>query len=277
MTDRRAFFEQRAAFRPRETERYYQKYLRKYFTFLVPPGLRVLEAGCGIGDLLAAVKPARGLGVDFSPAMVELARKRHAGIEFQTAEIGKFSANEKFDYVLLSDLVNDLPDVQAVLERLRAMSTPGTRLVVNFFNTLWRPILHFAEVLGMKAPVPLQNWLSEKDMENLLHLAGWEVVKSDARMLWPATTPLVDWFMNRWMAPLLKHFCVTVVIVARPRPEPVSRPQFSCSVVIPARNEAGNIEAAVQRTPEMGAGTEIIFIEGHSKDNTWEEIQRVAS
>src|SRR5690348_1227679 len=131
MTDRRAFFEQRAAFRPRETERYYQKYLRKYFTFLVPPGLRVLEAGCGIGDLLAAVKPARGLGVDFSPAMIDLARKRHPGIEFQTTDVGEFSANEKFDYILLSDLVNDLPDVQAVLERLRTMSTPGTRLVVN--------------------------------------------------------------------------------------------------------------------------------------------------
>jgi glycosyltransferase involved in cell wall biosynthesis len=48
-------------------------------------------------------------------------------------------------------------------------------------------------------------------------------------------------------------------------------------VVIPARNEAGNIEAAVQRTPNMGLGTEIIFIEGHSTDPTWPEIQRVAA
>ena len=87
--------------------------------------------------------------------------------------------------------------------------------------------------------------------------------------------PLLAPLLNRWLAPLLPHFCVTVVMVARPRPQPAARPQFRCSVVIPARNEAGNIEAAVQRTPEMGLGTEIIFIEGHSRDNTWDEIQRV--
>jgi glycosyltransferase involved in cell wall biosynthesis len=130
--------------------------------------------------------------------------------------------------------------------------------------------------MGQKSPTPPQNWLSRDDMANLLLLAGWEVIKTDARILWPAGTPLVAPFLNRWMAPLLRHFCVTVVMVARPRPQPAARPQFKCSVVIPARNEAGNIAAAVERTPEMGLGTEIIFIEGHSKDNTWEEIQRVA-
>jgi SAM-dependent methyltransferase len=277
MIDRRAFYEERAAHRPGETGRYYQQYLRRYFTFLVPPGLRVLEVGSGLGDLLAAVKPARGLGVDFSPEMVRRARERHAGLEFQTADAAEFSSAEKFDYILLSDLVNDLPDVQAVLERLQAVSTPNTRLVVNFFNNLWRPVLGLAEKMGAKSPTLLQNWLSRDDMANLLHLAGWEVIKTDERIIWPTGTPLVAPLLNRWVAPLLRHFCVTVVMVARPRPEPAARPQYRCSVVIPARNEAGNIEAAVQRTPEMGLGTEIIFIEGHSRDNTWAEIQRVAA
>ena len=277
MIDRRAFYEQRAALRPRETERYYQKRLRRHYAFLIPPGLRVLELGCGLGDLLAAVQPARGLGVDFSPAMLQLARERHPELEFQNADALEFSTSEKFDYIILSDLVNDLPDVQAVLERLQAVSAPNTRLVVNFFNNLWRPILGTAEAFGAKAPTLLQNWLSQADMANLLHLAGWEVIKTDAQMVWPAGTPLLAPLLNRWLAPLMPHFCVTVVMVARPKPAPAARPQLRCSVVIPARNEAGNIEAAVQRTPEMGLGTEIIFIEGHSKDNTWEEIQRVAT
>src|SRR5580704_12310857 len=98
MIDRRAFYEQRATFRPRETDRYYQKYLRNYFTFIIPPGLRVLEIGCGLGDLLAAVKPARGVGVDFSPEMVKLARERHPEIEFQVADALEFDCSEKFDY-----------------------------------------------------------------------------------------------------------------------------------------------------------------------------------
>ncbi len=276
MIDRRAFYDQRAALRPREANRFYQQLLRKHYTFLVPPGQRVLEVGCSLGDLLATVKPARGVGVDFSPKMIELARQRQPQLEFQTTDAAEFSSSEKFDYILLSDLVNDLPDVQAVLEKLRTVSHSRTRLVMNFFNNLWRPILRAGETFDLKAPAPLPNWLSSADVQNLLHLAGWEVVKRDTRILWPVRTPLLDTLLNRWLAPLLPHFCLTVFIVARPKPQLAAQPQFKCSVVIPARNEAGNIEAAVQRTPEMGLGTEIIFIEGHSKDNTWDEIQRVA-
>ena len=286
--DRRAFYDQRAAFRPSETRRCYQQLLRRQYAFWVPPGLRVLEVGCGLGDLLAAVKPARGVGLDFSPTMITLARQRHPELEFQVADAAEFSTTEQFDYILLSDLVNDLPDVQSVFERLQTVAHPRTRLVVSFFNNLWRPVLNVAAKLGLKSPTLLQNWLSADDVKNLLHLAGWEVIKTDPRILWPARTPLWSWFCNRWLAPLLPAFCFTVGVIARPRPgaSPTANRQlpignargpFRCSVIIPARNESGNIEEAVRRTPEMGDGTEIIFIEGHSTDDTWGEIQRVAA
>jgi hypothetical protein len=277
MIDRRAFYEKRAPHRPQECTRHYHQLVKNYYVFVIPPGMRVLEVGCGLGDLLATVKPARGVGVDFSPAMIELARTRHPELEFQVADAAEFSSEEKFDYIVLSDLVNDLPDVQAVLEKLQAVSHSRTRLVINFFNNLWRPILKSAERSGGKSPTLLQNWLSLGDMKNLLHLAGWEVVKTDTRILWPVNTPLVAPALNRGLAPLVPALCLTVGIVARPQPQPAAERHYRCSVVIPARNEAGNIEAAVQRTPEMGLGTEIIFIEGHSKDNTWEEIGRVAA
>jgi len=277
MIDRLRFYEQRAPFRPRESNCYYQQLLRKYYAFLVPPGLRVLEIGCGVGDLLAAVQPARGLGIDFSPSMVVLARQRHPGLEFQVADATNLSVNETFDYILLSDLVNDLPDVQKVFERLRPAATPRTRVVLNFFSNLWRPILKAAETLGLKVPSLEQNWLSADDVANLLYLTGWEVIKVQARMLWPVRIPVMDLLCNRWLAPLLAPFCLTVTMVARLKPDPQECPHFRCSVVIPARNEAGNIEEAVRRVPEMGLGTELIFIEGHSSDKTWDEIQRVAA
>ena len=176
---------------------------------------------------------------------------------------------------MISDLVNDLPDVQQVFEHVLRHATPDTRLVLNFFNYLWRPVLALAERIRAKSPTQPQNWLSLADIRNLLHLAGWEVVKTDARILWPLRTPVLAPLLNRWLAPLLRHLCLTVFVVARPRP--AKGREYACSVVIPARNEAGNIEAAVLRMPEMGAGTELIFIEGHSRDNTWDEIQRVAA
>lgn len=275
MADARAFFDRRASARVAESGREYHRLLQHYYSFLIPPGSRVLELGCGLGDLLAAVKPARGVGVDFSPATLALARQRHPGLDFHEAEVENFSSDEKFDYIILSDLINSVPDVQRVMDQAQRLSFQHTRLVLNFFNNLWRPALTVAEKLGLKSPTPPQNWLSLTDVKTLLHLAGWELIKIDARMLWPVRTPLLGSLMNRWLAPLLKHFCLTVLLVARPRPLPSAYRAHSCSVVIPARNEAGNIEAAVLRTPELGNGTEIIFIEGHSKDNTWEEVQRV--
>jgi SAM-dependent methyltransferase len=275
MTDHRAFYQERAARRNRELARLYHHLLHRYYRFTVPRNLRVLELGCSSGELLAAVEPSRGVGVDFSPAIISRARDTHPGLEFHVADAAEFSIDETFDYILLSDLVNDLRDVQGVLSHVRRFAGPRTRLVLNFFNNLWRPVLALAEKIGAKAPTPPQNWLSAPDMKNLLHLAGWELVRMDARILWPVRTPLLEPLLNRWLGPLLRPFCLTVFMVARPKPQAVPDRHYRCTVVVPARNEAGNIQAAVERTPEMGLGTEIIFIEGGSKDHTWDEIQRV--
>ena len=277
MIDRRLFYDQRARCRPREEQRGYHQLLRRYYGFFVPPGARVLEVGCGVGDLLASVKPSRGVGIDFSTAMIDLARERHPELEFHVAEASRFATDEKFDYIILSDLLNDAVDVQQLFEHLHRHSFPHTRIVLNSYNSLWRPFLAMGEALGAKSPTLPQSWLSRADVRNLLELSGWEVIKTDTRILWPIWTPLLAPLLNRWLAPLLKHFCLTVFMVARPRPLTNAHQKYTCSVVIPARNEAGNIEAAVLRTPELGAGTEIIFVEGHSADNTWDEIQRVVA
>lgn len=274
MKSRVSFYDARAPHRPRESTRFYHRLLQNYYQFYIPAGLKVLEIGCGIGDLLASLKPSRGVGIDFSHKMVEIARSRHPSLEFHAAEGTTFETDEKFDYIILSDLVNDLEDVQKLLTHLHHFCTPNTRLVLNFFNTVWRPVLSLLESSGGKSPTLPQNWLSTWDMQNLLHLADWELIKSDTRILWPANAPLLEPLMNRWLSPLVRPLNLTIFMIARPLPE-TSQKQFSCTVVIPARNESGNIEAAVQRVPEMGTQTEILFIEGGSKDNTWDEIQRV--
>jgi len=146
---------------------------------------------------------------------------------------------------------------------------------VNFQNSLWRPVLRLAELLGLKAPHPQNSWLATSDMMNLMQLGGWDPIYRQNHLLLPVRIPLLNTILNRWLAPLLQWFCLTIFIVARPARQASREP--TVSVIVPARNEAGNIEAAVLRTPQMGAGTELIFVEGNSKDNTWAEIQRVAA
>jgi SAM-dependent methyltransferase len=254
--------------------KHYHKQLERQYRFLVPSGARILELGCGKGDLLAALEPAFGVGIDFSQRMIELARQRHPTLHFVKGDAHALPIAGTFDYVILSDLVNDLWDVQRVLEGLKQVSHGRTRIVINTHSRLWQWPLGIARSLGLKRPDLEQNWLTVEDLENLLRLANSEIVKTDRAILLPTGLPILDPLANRVLARLwpFSLFTLTNILVARPL-EGVEKSAFSVSVVIPARNEAGNIEALFERTPELGMGTELVFVEGHSKDETYLRIQ----
>ena len=259
-----------------ERNRYYHQQLAHHFTFHIPAGASVLEIGSGTGQLLAALQPRRGVGVDLSSAMVRRASSNYPHLEFRIGDVENLNLDEKFDYVILSDAITYLYDVQQALQNLQRVCHSRTRLVISSYNAVWQPLLGMAERLGWKARQPSENWLGQGDIENLLDLAGFEVVRRNARVLLPVNIPLLAPLCNRYLVsfPGCRHLALVMMIVARPKAQPATR-QPSVSVIIPARNERGNIEAAVLRTPKMGSHTEIVFVEGNSSDDTAGEIKRV--
>ncbi len=261
--------------------RYYYRDLERLHQFLIPPGARVLEIGCGLGDLLQAVAPAVGVGVDFSSVVVDLARQRHPNLHFynldgETLEASALAPeHQQFDYILLAGVLGYLSDVQAVLQRIVPLCHSRTRVILTFHNYMWEPLLRLAERMGQRRPQPPQSWLSMEDVGNLLSITGFIPLKQGRRFLVPRRVPLLADASNRYLAPLplIKHLCLTNYVVARPVPVPTEAAPPSCSVIIPARNEAGNIRNAIARLPHLGFHTEVIFVEGHSRDRTWDEIQ----
>ena len=155
--------------------------------------------------------------------------------------------------------------------------TPRSRIIITYYNFIWEPVLLLAEKLRLKTPQPHQNWVNTHDLQNLLDLANFEIIRSGYRLLLPKNIPIISWLFNKYLSqlPLLRKFCVVRFIVARPRIQETHAERFSVSIIIPARNERGNIETAVQRIPKMGSKTEIIFVEGGSNDGTLDEIKRV--
>jgi SAM-dependent methyltransferase len=260
--------------------KYYFRGVVRLLRFLVPRGSRVLDIGCANGDLLAALEPSHGVGVDLSPRMLEVARARHTNLQFLQMDAHELAVDPAlagpFDYVVLSDLVGDLYDVQRALEQLRKVCHARTRVIITFYNYLWEPALKAAEWLGFKTRQNLQNWLTRQDLENLLSLAGFEVVKGGRRMPFPLHLPLVSEAINQvaQALPLVRVLGLQQYLVARLRPQG-AHARHSCSVIVPCRNERGNIAAAVERTPSMGSRTEILFVEGNSTDSTLEEIRAV--
>jgi len=252
---------------------WYHRRLSEVYRFLVHPGQRVLEIGCGEGDLLAALQPERGVGVDFSPQMIRRARARHPQLEFLEADAHDLSSVQgEFDVVLFSDLLNDLWDVQRALEQTRRLTRPATRLILNFHSGLWQLPLRLAQRLKLAAPMLPQNWLTPDDVRGMLALAGFEVIRAWQEILWPLPLggPANKFLVRFWP---FSELALANFILARPQPEPC-RAEPSVSVIIPARNEAGNIRAIFERTPKMGRETELIFVEGHSHDETYAVIER---
>lgn len=257
-------------------DKYYHRRLSEIYQFLVSPGRRVLELGCGEGDLLTAVKPSVGFGVDFSSEMIKLAVKNYPAYSFIQADVHEVELNQDFDIIILSDLLNDVWDVQMVLKHIKDFTTPSTRIIINSFSHLWQIPLTVARRLGLATPNLIQNWLTVEDTTNLLQLTGYEVIRTWPEIIWPLPAPLIDKTCNRFLAKLwpFKHLGLANIIVARPGPDHRRREGApKVSVVVPARNEEGNIRHIFERVPTMGAGTELIFVEGHSQDNTYKAIE----
>ncbi|RRR71461.1 MAG: glycosyltransferase [Candidatus Viridilinea halotolerans] len=275
---RRALYDAIAARADRETphwRRTYHQRMSAVYRFLVPPGQRVLELGCSEGDLLAALAPSYGVGVDFSRQMVERAAQRYPPLHFVQADVHDLSLQGPFDVIILSDLVNDLWDVQKVFQQMLPLCMPRTRIIINSYSHVWEKPLSIVRSLGLARPQLQQNWLTVDDLAGLLSLADYEVVRNWQEVLWPLPTPGLAEVANKFLVKTwpLNQFALTNFIVARPMGALAQRPtEPTVAIVIPARNEAGNVPAIFARTPQLGAGTELIFVEGHSKDNTYEAL-----
>ena len=240
-------------------QRWYHALLSRYLATRIPPGSRVVVVG---------EDPAIPAGDELQLEQAEVVRV--------SAEGAAAALNQaRTDQVILYGTFHQQPDIQGHLESLQGAMAAETRLTVVFYSALWRPLLALASRLGLRRRAATDNWVSPEDVVNLLALSGFEQVRIERKVLMPLPLPLIAWLCNRLLAPLplLNSLCLVNIVMARARKPPPAAPP-SVSVVVPARNEAGNIPAILARLPPMGPHDEVIFIEGHSSDGTYEAIER---
>ncbi len=259
----------------KKRNRFYHHTLEKYFNFFIPKNSKVLELGSGTGELLASLEPSEGVGIDFSEKMVHIASESFPNLKFNLVDTENITIEDKFDYIVISDLLTGLWDVQQAFSQLKKVSHKKTKIVISTYNSLWEPILKTAEFLRLKLKQPIQNWLTPNDINNLLQIEGFEIIKKEYKVLLPIRIPIIGYIFNRILAnlPLINKLCLVHFIVAHPIVD--ESEEYSVSILVPARNEKGNIENAILQTPKFGKWQEFIFVEGNSSDNTWEEILKV--
>jgi SAM-dependent methyltransferase len=270
------------AWRSRPTGALHRFYYQDLYGFIrdqVPPGSRVLDLGCGDGSLLASLRPSYGVGIDVSMSALQKARRQHPDIHFICADVEELPLDGPFDYIVVSNVVGYLFDVWTFFWGLSRVAGPQTRVILAYYNFLWEPLLKVAERLGLKSREPLQNWLSRLDLVNLLDLSDFEPTSTGYRTPLPLGPPSIARPVNRFLSivPLVRRLGITSYVNARlnRRRAALRIENPTCTVVIPTRNEEGNIRAAVERLPQLGSHTEIIFVDGNSTDGTVAAIEKM--
>jgi len=255
---------------------YFYGRLKRLLQFIIEPGTRVLELRCETGQFLASVKPSYGVGVEISDAMVAVAREENPQLHFVKSDPEELDLGETFDYVIFNHIF-DTVDIFGAFERIRRHCSADTQIVIINCNQLWQPVLQFASKIGLRSQFVEPNWVSENDIRGFLRLGGFRMVRAHRLLLFPKWIPLVSAFLNNFVArlPGIRRLCLMQAMVARPIGMGKREEDVSVSVIVPCRNEAGNIQPAVERIPSMGRGTEIIFCDDKSTDGTADEVHRM--
>jgi SAM-dependent methyltransferase len=259
-----------------ESNQYFYQRMQRLMNFIVEPEKRVLEVRCLTGDTLASLRPSYGVGVEIGEVMVEIAKERHGELEFVKCDPEKLELGQKFDYIIFNHIF-DTVDILKALERIKEHCAAETLLIVVNYNQLWQPILEVASKLGLRSRFVDPNWVNENDLRGFLKLAGFRPVHKHSLMLLPKRIPLLSWLLNEVVGrlPGIRRLCMMQAMVARPITEARNPADMSVSVIVPCRNEEGNIQPAVERIPEMGKFTEIIFCDDKSTDRTADEVRRM--
>lgn len=258
-----------------ESSAAYKRSLRQLLAATIPPGHAVLYLGCGTGDVLAALQPSHAVGVEPSPSLAAEARRRHPSISVIEQPLDAFEAEGHFDYIVIADVLIDCFDVDDLLECVSRVAAESTRIIITNYSQLWRPILKAARALGLARPRFGDTWFSPADLREALARRGFEVISASPEVLVPLPIPLVSPIANRFLArmPIARAFCLHHTLVARKVPVR-ERDPLSVTVIVPARNEAGNVPRLMAEIPSMGAWTEVIFVEGNSTDDTFAVLDK---
>ncbi len=255
---------------------YYHQQIIKFYKFVVPQHATVLHINCANGYVLDALNPSWAIGIDPDESCIAQARETYPSYLFYQ-NIDQLPSHERFDYIILSLATMQTYDIQDLFTSLARFCTPNTRLVIDHYSYVWEPILNITSKLGMRRATRLKNWISMDDLEIFLKLSGYETITQGRYMLMPINIPLVTPLVNTFLVnmPLINRLCLQQWIIAKPIQASIQPETVTVSVIIPCRNEKGNVEQAILRTPQMGKSTEIIFVEGNSQDGTLQEIHAI--
>lgn len=253
----------------KEKNWYFHNSLKQIFKELIAEGTNVLQVGYGLGDILGALFPKKGVSVDTDESIVTTSKQRYPYLKFLNMNPGKMNLKDKFDYVIFPNSFEHIDDIQTVLEKVSDNLNNKSELVITSINPRWGQLLALFEKLNLKRKESPKNWLRIEDLINLAQTSGYNVINSGFRIFLPFHLPLISNWVNRVIpkVKILSRFCLEQFIVIKREALKINK-NLTCSVVIPAFNQAEFLERSIEEILKMDRKTEIIVVDNGSTDET---------
>ena len=255
---------------------FYHATISNLIAGMIPPSSRVLELGCGLGDLLASLNPSSGIGLNVAQGLTDRASQKHPRLEFHTSDVDSAGLPRSFEpqYIVMTNMLDYVHDIWDVMGSLKPAVHEHTLLIITTNNPLWAPLLRLASNLKLRFPESPRNFITNRDICSVLHLQGFDIVEEGLTLPVPKRIPVLGDLINAIVpeVPVLRFVSSLQYIAARPR---IPRPPLSCSVVIPCHNEADNIQECLRRVPNIGTRTEIVVVDDGSTDDTCQRVKEV--
>ncbi|MFA5088866.1 MAG: glycosyltransferase family 2 protein [Candidatus Omnitrophota bacterium] len=180
------------------------------------------------------------------------------------------------EYICLCDTIADIYDIVDFLTRLRKKLPAHAKLLYHNYNWFWALFFRLSGFLGVSRKRALGDFYSNRDLDCFLEMSGWENVKKIRRYILPVKIPLLHILFDNFLIrlPLLNKLSLNTFFVAR-KAGLISGQEYSASVLIPCKNEEGNIEAIVRRMPTFSRKLEFVFINDQSTDTTSSRIKEM--
>ncbi len=254
---------------------YYYSTIKAFVSRIVSPGSSVLDVGCGTGEILAATEPSRGVGVDLSGKMIELARQKHSQHTFIHSPVEDLELNETFDYIIMVDVLDHAYDLMKVFQRLSRFCKPTTRIILTTGNPWWEPVYSLLEKIGAKMPKGPHNAIEKGNLRQIFQMMDLKINYSGFMLLFPRWIPVLSYLANSLGVRIwgINRLSAIQYMIVQPTAKNENNLGLGCSVIIPCYNEQDNIEQAIRRVPSMGACTEIIAVSDGCTDGTVQKVK----
>lgn len=256
---------------------YYHDQLKRFYALTIPKGKKIFEIGCSTGDLLSYLEPSYGFGIDIAESMIEIAKEKYPWLNFAVADIDTLNTDNKFDYVILSNLIEYVSDCCGFFRILRKILSDDTKVIITNVNPLWEPVMALGIKLKLKTPDIQRNYITKKDLINMLALCDYDIIEDGFRIIFPQKFFWISDFINKLFSriPGINNLCCLQYIIIRDRPKISHAKELSCSVIVPCFNESENIKRCIERIPQMGKFTQIIVVDDGSTDGTADIVREL--